>query len=46
MSKIKYNTNRIIAQVVFGVVGTGVVFGAIYIVCRIMSALLALAGVA
>lgn len=46
MSKTKYTTERILAQVVGAIIGTGVVFGAIWVVCRVMSALLALAGVA
>lgn len=46
MSKTKYTTERILAQVVFGILGTGVVFGGIWAVCRIASTLLMLAGVA
>lgn len=46
MSQSKYNTNRILAQVVFGVIGTGVVFGGIWVICRVVNALLTLAGVA
>lgn len=46
MSKCKYNTIRAIAQVAEMIIGVGAVLGSIYIVCRIASALLALAGVA
>lgn len=46
MSKCKYNTLRVAAQVAETIIGVGAVIGSIWVVCRIAHALLALAGVA
>lgn len=46
MSKAKYTTARVIAQAAETIIGVGAFIGAIWIVCRVASALLNLAGVA
>lgn len=46
MSKSNFNTKAAIMQAAEFVIGMGAIFGGIWVVCRVASALLALAGVA
>lgn len=46
MSKLNYTTNRALAQVAITIIGLGAIFGGIWVICRVASALLSWAGVA
>lgn len=46
MSKSNFNTKAAIIQVAEFVIGMGAIFGGIWVICRVVNALLTLAGVA